>query len=240
MSDGMANLRTAKKELRRLVRQNLSQIPEHSIQSQSLAAHQTLLSLPEYQSAKRISIYLSMPKGELTTRSIVADALRQGKEVYVPYVYRLAAPTSEGPASVMDMVALHSQEDFEKLESDSWGIPTPSESSIASRKRCLGDGSLDDESSKEDMHKLDVIVMPGMAFDRRLARLGHGKGYYDFFLTRYQGLLKKSSGSENRLPFRVALALKEQVLPEGQEIPMGPSDWYVDALIAGDEPVLRV
>lgn len=159
--------------------------------------------MPEYRSAKTISIYLSMPKGELATAPIVADAIQNGKEVYVPYIHKTTAASSDAPASVMDMVSLHSQEDFETLEADSWGIPTPSEPSIAGRKRCLGEKSLQSQTSEgqeEGTRSLDVIVMPGMAFDRRLARLGHGKGYYDFFLTRYERALGGSSDSENKMP----------------------------------------
>lgn len=201
-----------------------------------------------------------MPKGEVSTTAIVVDALRQGKEVYVPYTYRFASPMSGIPASVMDMVSLHSQEDLDELEADSWGIPTPSPSSIAHRKRCLSEGPLDSQDlriPKSSVEGLDMIVMPGMAFDSRLGRLGHGKGYYDFFLTRYKQQLDGSEGREARMPFLrrsflqghcssahltllpVGLALKQQVLPEGQRVPTDDSDWCLDVLIAGGEPVHR-
>ncbi|KAI4152030.1 MAG: hypothetical protein LQ341_000786 [Variospora aurantia] len=186
----MAVLRAAKKDLRRLIRQKLSQ--------------GTLLSLPEYRAAKRIGIYLSMPKGELATGPIVTEALGQGKEVYVPYIHKAAATPSEASTSVMDMVSLHTKEDFEGLEADPWGIPTPSEPSIAGRKRCLGKRAYDPqtlEDVREGMQHLDVIVMPGMAFDRRLARLGHGKGYYDSFLSRYEQGLGALTDSGSKMPF---------------------------------------
>ncbi|KAI4119163.1 MAG: hypothetical protein LQ345_000873 [Seirophora villosa] len=238
----MAFLRRAKKDLRRLIRQKLSQVSEQSVQTQSLLAQGTLLSLPEYHAARRIGIYLSMPKGELATGPIVTEALRQGKEVYVPYIHKAAAAPSEARTSVMDMVSLHAKEDFERLEADSWGIPTPSESSIAGRKRCLGEMNLHPQTSEgagEGMQHLDVIVMPGMAFDRRLARLGHGKGYYDFFLSRYKQGLGASNDSESKMPFLVGLALEEQILPEETEVPEGPHDWRLNALVIGDRPVLR-
>ncbi|KAL8679893.1 MAG: hypothetical protein Q9186_003863 [Xanthomendoza sp. 1 TL-2023] len=204
----MANLRTAKKDLRCLLKQTLSQVSDHSIQRQcwyeALAAQNTLFSLPEYQSAKSISIYLSMPKGELTTGPIVIDALRRGKEVYVPYTHKADAPASDAPASIMDMVQLKSEDDFDKLEPDSWGIPTPSEASIAGRKRCLGVQSPEHvgaEKPKGSGERLDLVVMPGMAFDCRFGRLGHGKGYYDFFLKRYQRTLGDLPGVETQMPF---------------------------------------
>ncbi|KAL8798576.1 MAG: hypothetical protein Q9182_006550 [Xanthomendoza sp. 2 TL-2023] len=242
----MANLRTAKKDLRCLLKQTLSQVSEQSIQRQcsyeALVAQETLYSLPEYHSAKSISVYLSMPKAELTTGPIVLDALQRGKEVYVPYIHRADEPASDTPLSIMDMVQLHSRNDYEKLELDSWGIPTPSEASIAGRKRCPGVQSTEHvgtEKPKERGERLDLVLMPGMAFDRRFGRLGHGRGYYDYFLFRYQRSLGKLPGAETQMPFLVGLALDEQVLPEGEVVPTDPSDWRLDALIAGDKLIRR-
>ncbi|KAL8709302.1 MAG: hypothetical protein Q9220_005895 [cf. Caloplaca sp. 1 TL-2023] len=194
MADQMKSLRAAKRDLRRLMRQKLP----------PLAAQETLVALPEYQAAQRISIYISMPEGELSTRSLILDALKHGKEIVVPYIYSVSVPELGAPASVMDMVSLLSAEDFEKLEPDAWGIPTPTKASLVKRKRCLGEQDPEADSAQRNgggFKGVDVVVMPGMAFDRSLARLGHGKGYYDFFLARYQQLLERSSGPTSKMPF---------------------------------------
>lgn len=48
--------------------------------------------------------------------------------------------------------------------------------------QCLHKCHLATDASAAD---LDVILVPGVAFDRTCARLGHGKGYYDRFFTAY-------------------------------------------------------
>lgn len=152
--------------------------------------------MPEYQAARRISVYLSMPTGEIATVGIVRDALAQGKQVFIPYTHNVQNPGSGLPKSIMDMLELHSMQDFESLQPDKWNIPTPSHESIPSRANSFGGVGLTQGSVTvlgEDAG-LDLIVMPGMAFDSTFGRLGHGKGYYDYFLRRCH--------DASRVPFR--------------------------------------
>jgi 5-formyltetrahydrofolate cyclo-ligase len=212
----MAAIKIAKKELRQLISKSLKEIPAESIISQSQhspaiarqdganttapagqIALNILFSTPEYVSAKRISVYLSMPVGEILTAPIVEDALRQNKKVFVPCIGKAPLSLTGGhPTSIMDMVALHSKADFEAFSRDSWGIPVPSKDSISGRENCLGDtgrGRAEWVGIEEGEGGLDLIVIPGMAFDTALRRLGHGKGYYDFFLQRYSNSRKKGT-----------------------------------------------
>jgi 5-formyltetrahydrofolate cyclo-ligase len=150
--------------------------------------------MPEYKAAKTISVYLSMPSGEISTSSIVRDALDHGKKVFIPYTYTSSNAREGQPKSIMDMVELHSMNDFETLKPDTWGIPTPSEESIASRANCFGGTGITNGETTSNSEGLDLIVMPGMAFDSNYGRLGHGKGFYDYFLTRCH--------QASRMPFR--------------------------------------
>ena len=135
-----------------------------------------------------------MPAGELRTGEIVRDAFRRGKQVFVPYIYKLGGSAETKPSSIMEMLALRSLEDYESLQPDGWGIPTLDASSVAGRENCLGGNGLRGEDGAlkgGDDCGLDFIVVPGMAFDHGRRRLGHGKGYYDRFINRYRSNVGK-------------------------------------------------
>ena len=158
----------------------------------------------------------------------------------------------------MEMLRLHSLQEFEGLERDSWGIPSLSPASLAGRENARGgvgpegrpspspsdrregfewevgraaEGA-EGENAMVDGPGLDLIVVPGVAFDREMARMGHGAGFYDGFLTRLvtEGRCKK--------PFLVGLCLAEQVLEPGR-ILMEEWDWRVDAVATGDGRLLN-
>lgn len=159
----------------------------------------SLFATTEYQAAQRISVYLSMEGKEIQTARIVKHALENKKTVFVPYIHKL--PEEKLPGSVMEMLALKSVKDFESFNLDKWGIPSIPGDSITDRENCLGGFGI----SKEEMRRtdsstgLDLIVMPGMAFDRQLGRLGHGKGYYDKFLSKYKERI--DAGQLQTMPF---------------------------------------
>lgn len=143
-----------------------------------------------------------MPSGELSTTGIVQDALTHGKEVYVPYIYNVEPPVLQQKTSVMDMLLLESMEEFRALELDKWGIPSLQKDQALRKKNCFGGRGLTYPAEPQATHDaeqgLDLIVMPGMAFDLEFRRLGHGKGFYDHFLTRYSG---KETAVTPKMPF---------------------------------------
>lgn len=156
-----------------------------------------------------------MPKGEVVTRAIIYDALLQGKQIFVPYIYNSKVQNYPKSRSAMDMISLHSKSDYEGLEPDAWGIPSIAENSIAERSRILEDSRRFSDAVSNDVtnserssrsrstesRRLDLIVMPGVAFDRGLGRLGHGKGFYDYFLKRYHDSKVSLLAEETTMPF---------------------------------------
>lgn len=68
-----------------------------------------------------------------------------------------------------------------------------------------------------DPRELDLVIVPGVAFDRRCTRVGYGGGFYD----RLLGRTREDAAA-------VAIAFALQVVPE---VPSGPIDRRVDALV---------
>ncbi|TVY54944.1 putative 5-formyltetrahydrofolate cyclo-ligase [Lachnellula cervina] len=234
-----AALKLAKKELRSTMKQKLSTISQESISAQSTALFERITSFKPYQNAKNIGVYLSMPTGEIQTDAIVRHALQSGKRVFVPYLHKSQTPSPETPRSVMEMVDLRSLSDYDSLTRDSWGIPTIDAESIREREHILG-------NSRKETGQLDMILMPGVAFDMDpesgfVRRLGHGKGFYDYFLHRYM----QGRGSQTKEPSEspggadvllYGLALHEQLMQAETDppVPIGEHDHLLHGLLVGD------
>ncbi|OAX41630.1 5-formyltetrahydrofolate cyclo-ligase [Rhizopogon vinicolor AM-OR11-026] len=205
---------TNKKALRKAMTTALRELPQSDVQSQSQAITEKVLSLPAFQECKTVSCYLSMPAAEVQTTSLISNILGNLKKaLFVPSI-----TPSDG---CMNFVRVYTEEDYRSFPSGLWGIPDPTPEWSGKKRHSVFDA---------DCSNLDLILVPGVAFDRSLSRLGHGKGYYDRFLTSY-----RSSAGRSR-PLLVALALKEQLLEHGQ-VPMLDHDWKMDMIITPDEVI---
>lgn len=68
----------------------------------------------------------------------------------------------------------------------------------------------------QDLSKIDVAIIPGVAFDKNLNRLGRGRGYYDRFLKCFNGL-------------KVGIGFDLQIV---DNIPTEPHDVKMDMIIS--------
>lgn len=145
-----------------------------------------------YKEAIKIFIYISY-SSEINTRDIINRALKENKRIYVP--------RTEIKTRVMDAVEISS---LDNLVESSYGILEPSKD-----EPCI------------DPNDLDLIVVPGVAFDRNGGRMGYGAGFYDRYFK------KINSGNIGRIT-KLALAYDFQVV---NEVPMGELDVPVDYIL---------
>ncbi|XP_065840147.1 5-formyltetrahydrofolate cyclo-ligase-like [Oscarella lobularis] len=106
----------------------------------------------------------------------------------------------------MDMVQLHSWEDYLSLPVTKWNIKQPAVND-ASRADALDSGGL------------DLVVTPGLGFTKDGLRLGRGKGYYDAFLAKCAAV---------KIPKTIGLAFSVQLC---ENIPVGPKDIQIDKVL---------
>lgn len=71
----------------------------------------------------------------------------------------------------MKMLKLKSLDHYESLRANRWGI------------REVDPAEAD---ALEEAQRLDLILVPGLCFDTRRQRLGHGRGYYDRYISLIQ------------------------------------------------------
>ncbi|KAI8928023.1 5-formyltetrahydrofolate cyclo-ligase [Entophlyctis helioformis] len=203
-----ASVKALKSALRKQMKTKLRGVGLDAIEQQSVAVTAKLLATPEYQSSRRVALFLSM-SGEVNTTHILRHLFESGRQCFVP----MCTPTT------MDMVRLQSWDDFVSLPKNSWGIPEP-------RPEDGRENALDASGSG-----LDLIVMPGLAFDAQGHRMGYGKGYYDKFLARCQA---DTTARGLKRPATVALGLQEMLV---ESVPTDHFDMQPDAVLLPDRTV---
>jgi 5-formyltetrahydrofolate cyclo-ligase len=188
-----------KRELRARMRSSALAASPTLVASESDSLRASLLSHPAYISATRVALYAPMPT-ETDVSPLLHLALTAGKRVFLPRVAGLRE---------LHMLEVRSAEEEALWPANSWGIREPP---VDEGRAEAGDADVG----------LDLVVVPGMAFDLCGNRCGYGKGYYDTFFARYHA----SHGGV--MPKLIALALSHQIV---DQVPMTGLDWRVDEVI---------
>lgn len=144
-----------KQTLKQKIIEKRNLLKEEEIKEKSKKIIKNLKSLREFQEAKNILFYVSFNK-EVNTQEIIKELLKiKEKKTIVPF-------------TIKNDLRLHLSElkDFIELEPRTFGILEPKERYIR-------------EFNKD---KLDLVIVPGVVFDKNGNRIGYGYGYYDRFL----------------------------------------------------------
>lgn len=157
--------------------------------------------LPEYQAAKTAMWYIDCRSETRTKKYLEQEIQKQEKKIIVPY-----CTVDENGDNKLGLWHLSS---FDELIVGKWNILEPP-------REMWGD------SSKEVTPEvLDIVMVPGVGFDRQGGRMGNGQGYYDRLLEKVRP----------DCPL-IAICYESQLF---DSILVGPHDVFMDKVITEKE-----
>lgn len=192
MGDPIPDEERRKAELRAALLEARRGIPPAEREALSAVICGRAAGLPAFRAAGTVHAYVGVAN-EVRTLPLLEDAWRAGKRVVCPRI---------GVDGRLESRQVRSSED---LVAGSRGLLEPDR-----RTTPLVPAA-----------EIDLVVVPGVGFDRRGARLGFGGGYYDRFLS--------TTGAS-----RVGLAFSLQIVAR---IPQGPGDERVQWIVTERETI---
>jgi 5-formyltetrahydrofolate cyclo-ligase len=189
MTSESNDLPQRKKAIREQAHANRNALADKDERSKLIC--ERLIALEEYQSARTVMYYVDV-RSEVRTRHYLPAALGHAKRIVVPYCV-------EGELELFLLTSMA------QLATGAFRILEP-----RAELRSLPE-------MRVAVEELDLIIVPGVAFDRRGGRLGHGFGYYDKLLQH----------ARPDTPL-VALAFECQLFDEA---PMEAHDVYMDRVV---------
>lgn len=184
-----------KVQLRQQLRSRLVEMTDAQISDQSKKACQNLIDTEQFQRAGVIMAFLSLPH-EVDTTAIILHAWQQEKTIAVPKI-----SWQQRHMIPVEITSLHAGIATGKdgLRNPVTGVPMP-------------------------LEEIDLVVTPGLAFDKKGNRLGRGGSYYDRFFS-----------SNDLKAVKIGFAFSQQVV---DSVPMVEHDKPVDFLIT-DQDVIK-
>lgn len=146
---------SGKQNLRTSMLSRLNKLKEVDTAKKSFLVKEKLFQTLEFKKAKIILFYASL-KNEVKTDTMIKESQAKGKVIGLPVVL-------EKERKIVPFLV----SDFDKqLAIGPYGIRQP--------KKEFSEPIL--------LEDIDLVIVPGIAFDLKGNRLGRGKGYYDRFL----------------------------------------------------------
>lgn len=174
MSDS-PSIALAKKRLRQRVRASVRALTDEQRAAASALACERVARLPAFSGVRTVMLYLPLA-GEADCTTLLERCLREGRLVCVPRV--------DWTSRRMEPVTLHSLHG-DVLLVDQHGVRVPH------------------DGQPVESDSIDVVIVPGLAFDEHCRRLGRAGGFYDRFLAR---LLPSTT--------TIGLAFEAQIVPD--------------------------
>jgi len=146
-----------------------------------------------YKKANTIMCYVSFGS-EINTHDFIKESIKRGKTLAVPVTFH--EPRQMKPSQILS---------FDELEPGYYNI-------LAPKKECI---------RYIDPKEIDLVIVPGAAFDREGYRIGFGGGYYDRFLANLDCM-------------KISIAFDLQIV---DKVPREKHDLPVDIIITEKETI---
>ena len=195
----MEEISAAKSQIREDIANTISALSENEIDEKTSAIQKRLFEFANFLESKIALLYVSRDL-EVPTESIIKKSYAYNKIVVLP--------AFDPESFKMTLMKVDAAE--QEL------IPGPR-------------GILEPDASKckvVPMDRIDIAIIPGLAFDEKGGRIGSGTGYYDRLIPRLAITTRK-----------VALTFEEQIVPQ---IPMESHDKHVDIIITDKRIIYKI
>jgi len=178
-------------ELRHQLRSRITALSDEQRVAKSRSAYHNLIKTDEYKKASVVMIYLPLPH-EIDTTAVILHAWQNEKTIAVPKV-----SWQQRHMIPVEINSLEVGFSTEKggLKNPITGVPMPFED-------------------------IDLVVTPGLGFDRQGNRLGKGGSYYDRFF-----------GSKHLDAKKCGYAFSEQII---DSVPVEEHDVPVDFIVTNE------
>jgi len=177
-----------KKQLRKYIQDKRDNLSLGLRKKKNKEITQKFLKTTDYLNSKNIFIYYPC-RSEIDTTIIIKKALKESKNIILPRV--------EG--TLLNLYFIN--DIYTQLQEGSYKIMEPIPSSC----------------TRADIADINLAIVPGIAFDRNLNRLGYGGGFYDKIIRNLPQNIKK-----------IALSFDIQIVPN---IPVLDHDIKIDIII---------
>ncbi len=161
------------------------------IESMSFAISEKIFTIPEFEKAKNIFVFLSFGS-EVNTSLIIDKLLKTGKSISVPVIKEKKM-----------FLARYKQNT--PMIRNKYGILEPAEPTLT------------------DLSSIDLTLVPALAFDYNLYRIGYGGGFYDRFIADYNKVT-------------IGIIFDEFII---EDIPIGEFDKPVDIVVSNKQIIYR-
>ena len=195
----MQDLKGKKAEIRKDALALRNMLSDEECAQKSKAIMEYLFDFANFLEAKIVLFYINTPR-EVATDAMIIKSWEYDKVIALPWVNKKKG-----------IIYPFKIDDLDKdIRTGYRGIREPIQ------KRC----------KPIPVDYIDLAIIPGVAFDERGGRIGHGTGFYDKFIP---GL--------NTTTRKVALAFECQIVPQ---IPMEPHDRYIDIIITDKRIIYKI